>query len=69
MLELMELQMERRTREEHRLKADLDPIQQEMSALKLSRLQIQAEVFFFYATLQLRPPFAYLQNNKSRTNE
>jgi len=42
-LELMELQIERRAREEHRLKLDLDSIQDEMNALRISRLQIQAE--------------------------
>lgn len=52
-LELMELQMERREREEHRLKLDLDSIQDEMNALRISRLQIQAEVFplHFYDSL------------------
>ena len=47
-LELMELQIERRAREEHRLKLDLDSIQDEMNALRISRLQIQAEVLLFF---------------------
>jgi len=41
---LMELQLERREREERRLQLDLDSAQQEINELKISRLQIQAEV-------------------------
>ena len=40
----MELQLERREREERRLRLELDSAQQEINALKISRLQIQAEV-------------------------
>jgi hypothetical protein len=40
----MELQLERREREERRLQLDLDSAQQEINELKISRLQIQAEV-------------------------
>ena len=40
----MELQLERREREERRLRLDLDAAQQEINELKIGRLQIQAEV-------------------------
>ena len=43
-LELMELQLERREREQNRLRLDLDSAQQEMNSLKISRMQIEAEV-------------------------
>ena len=51
-LELMELQLERREREERRLKLDLDSIQDEMNALRISRLQIQAEVLYALFIIQ-----------------
>ena len=41
---MMELQLERRKREELRLRAELDTAGQELSALKISNIQIQAEV-------------------------
>ncbi len=43
-LEMMELQLERRKREELRLRAELDTAGQVLSALKISNIQIQAEV-------------------------
>lgn len=43
-LELMELQLGRREREEHRLKLQLDSTQQELNTLKINLLQIKAEV-------------------------
>lgn len=43
-LELMELQLGRREREERRLRLDLDLAQQELNTLKISRMQIEAEV-------------------------
>jgi len=46
-LEMMELQLERRKREELRLRAELDTAGQELSALKISNIQIQAEVLLF----------------------
>ncbi|KAI9563094.1 hypothetical protein GHT06_010551 [Daphnia sinensis] len=42
-LELMELQLGRREREEHRLKLQLDSTQQELNTLKINLLQIKAE--------------------------
>lgn len=43
-LELMELQLARREREERRLRLDLDSAHQEINALKTSHMQIEAEV-------------------------
>lgn len=43
-LELMELQLGRREREERQLRLDLDSTQQELNTLKISRMQIEAEV-------------------------
>ena len=43
-LELMELQLGRREREDRCLRHDLDLAHQEMNALKISRMQIEAEV-------------------------
>ena len=40
----MELQLERREREEHRLRLELDAAQQALNVAKISRMQIQAEV-------------------------
>ncbi|XP_057368032.1 LOW QUALITY PROTEIN: uncharacterized protein LOC130689033 [Daphnia carinata] len=42
-LELMELQLGRREREEHRLKLQLDSTQQDLNTLKINLLQIKAE--------------------------
>lgn len=43
-LELMELRMERMTREERHLRFELDSCQREISTLRTNRLQIEAEV-------------------------
>ena len=43
-VELMQLQIDRMSREENRLRAELDSIQHELSAVKVSKLQLQSEV-------------------------
>lgn len=40
----MELQLGRREREENRLRLDLDSAQQQLNTLKISKMQIEAEV-------------------------
>lgn len=42
----MELQLERREREEQRLRLELDAAQQALNSAKISRIQIQSEVIF-----------------------
>ena len=45
-MEVMELQLERRKREEHRLRAELDAAGRQISELNFNHRQIQSEVSF-----------------------